>query len=484
MRILLTGASGYIGKRLVYVLLEMGYEVICCVRDLERISLSDSISRRVSFLEIDFLDLPDLESLPGDIDGAYYLIHSMSESLKNFSDLESRSAENFRSYMDHIGVRHVVYLSGIVNSSELSKHLASRKNVEDILSEGSYNFTVLRAGIIVGSGSASFEIIRDLTEKLPIMLAPRWALTRSQPISVRNVLSFLSRTLFCEECYNKGYDIGGPDILTYKEMLVQYAEVRKLKRLIIPLPIMTRKLSAYWLFFVTAVSFKLAANLVDSMKVEVIGKKNDLAEKFGIELIPYKEAIRIAFTRIEQNNVISSWKDSMISGRLDLDVNEFIRVPQHGVYRNVQEEVIDSVEATMERIWSIGGETGWYYASWIWNIRGFLDKLSGGIGLRRGRTNIYEIHAGDALDFWRVLLADKEQRRLLLYAEMKLPGEAWLEFYITDKGKLRQEATYRPKGIYGRLYWFILMPFHFFIFKGMAKVIARGRPTLEIIMKS
>ena len=168
----------------------------------------------------------------------------MSESLKNFSDLESRSAENFRSYMDHIGVRHVVYLSGIVNSSELSKHLASRKNVEDILSEGSYNFTVLRAGIIVGSGSASFEIIRDLTEKLPIMLAPRWALTRSQPISVRNVLAFLSRTLFCEECYNKGYDIGGPDILTYKEMLVQYAEVRKLKRLIIPLPIMTRKLSA------------------------------------------------------------------------------------------------------------------------------------------------------------------------------------------------------------------------------------------------
>lgn len=484
MRILLTGASGYIGKRLVQVLINMGYEITCCVRDIERISLPENIIQKVDFLEIDFLDEPDPESFPKNIDGAFYLIHSMSQSIKNFSDLEARAAGNFRTYMNHAGVDHVVYLSGIVNSEELSKHLQSRKNVEEILLEGNYNTTVLRAGIIVGSGSASFEIIRDLTEKMPILLAPKWALTKSQPIAVRNVLSFLSKIIFCKECYNRSYDIGGPDILTYKDMLLQYAEVRKLKRYIIPIPIMTRKLSAYWLFLITAVSFKLAASLVDSMKVEVIGTKNDLAEKFGIELLSYKEAIRIAFTRIEQNSVISSWKDSMISGRLKNEVHEFIQVPQYGVYRLIKEETVDTLEGALERVWSIGGETGWYYATWIWNIRGIMDKLAGGIGIRRGRTNLYEIHAGDALDFWRVLLADIEKRRLLLYAEMKLPGEAWLEFSISDKGILRQVATYRPRGVYGRLYWFILMPFHYFIFKGMARRIAHGRMTIEIVMKS
>lgn len=217
------------------------------------------------------------------------------------------------------------------------------------------------------------------------------------------------------------------------------------------------------------------------MKVEVIGTENDLAEKFGIELITYKEAIRIAFTRIEQNSVISSWKDSMISGRLKNEVHEFIQVPHYGVYRIIKEEAVDTVEEALGRIWSIGGETGWYYATWAWNIRGLMDKLAGGIGIRRGRTNLYEIHAGDALDFWRVLLADIEKRRLLLYAEMKLPGEAWLEFSISDQGVLKQVVSYRPRGVYGRFYWFLLMPFHYFIFKGMARRIARGRMTIEIV---
>ncbi|MDX2414665.1 MAG: SDR family oxidoreductase [Bacteroidales bacterium] len=484
MRILLTGASGYIGKRLVRVLLEMGYDVTCCVRDLERVSLPESISSKVDFLEIDFLYPIDPNSLPSNIDGAFYLIHSMSQSIKNFSDMEELAATNFRDYMNHIGTKHVVYLSGIVNSEDLSKHLRSRKNVENILAGGNYNYTVLRAGIIVGSGSASFEIIRDLTEKLPIMLAPRWALTKSQPIAIRNVLAFLSRTIFCEECYNKRYDIGGPDILTYKDMLKRYAKVRALKRIIITVPFISRKISSYWLFFVTPVSFKLASTLVESMKVEVIGKSNDLTSRFGIELLSYEEAINIAFTRIEQNVVVSSWKDSMISGRLNKEVHEFIQVPKYGIYKDVQEEKIDNLEDAMNRIWSIGGETGWYYATWIWNLRGFLDKLAGGIGIRRGRTNLNEIHAGDALDFWRVLLADREKRRLLLYAEMRLPGEAWLEFSISENGILKQEAIYRPKGIYGRFYWYMLMPFHYFIFKGMARVVARGRTTIEIVMKS
>jgi hypothetical protein len=207
--------------------------------------------------------------------------------------------------------------------------------------------------------------------------------------------------------------------------------------------------------------------------VEVIGRSNNLAEQFGIELIPYKKAIGMAFSRIEQNDVVSTWKDSMISGRLRRDVHEFIQVPQFGVYRDVQERKFTNPNMVLDRIWSIGGETGWYYATWIWNIRGFLDKLSGGIGIRRGRTNLHEIHAGDALDFWRVLLADKEKRRLLLYAEMRLPGEAWLEFSMKEDNTLRQVATYRPKGVLGRWYWYLLMPVHIFIFKGMAKRIVR-----------
>jgi uncharacterized protein YbjT (DUF2867 family) len=484
MKILLTGTSGYIGKRLVRRLLDMNYEVVCCVRDLERISLPESIVSRVEFVEVDFLCPPDLNELPKDIDGAYYLIHSMSESIKNFTDLEALAAENFKNYMNLTQVRHVIYLSGIVNSGELSKHLKSRKNVEDILAEGNYYYTVLRAGIIVGSGSASFEIIRDLVEKLPLMIAPKWALTRTQPIAIRNVMSFLAATIFDEKCFNQRYDIGGPNILTYKEMLLQYAEVRGLKRYIIPVPVMTQRLSSYWLYFVTAVSYKLAANLVDSMKVEVIGSENDLAERLGIKLIPYREAIQMAFTRLEQNDVISTWKDSLISGRLRRDVHEFVQVPQFGVYRDVREFEINDVDQVLEKIWSIGGETGWYYATWIWNIRGFLDKLSGGIGIRRGRTSLNEIHAGDALDFWRVLLADKEKRRLLLYAEMKLPGEAWLEFHIKDNNHFKQVATFRPKGVLGRWYWYLLMPFHHFIFRGMAKRIARVQSTPSVILES
>lgn len=483
MKILLTGTTGYIGKRLVYNLLEKGYEVICCVRDIQRISLPKYIIDKVTFLEIDFLSPPELKTLPREIDGAYYLIHSMSQSRKDFDYLEAKAAENFRDYMNITTVKHVVYLSGIANVEELSRHLKSRKNVENILMSGNYSTTVLRAGIIVGSGSASFEIIRDLVEKLPIMLAPKWVMTRTQPIAVRNVISFLLNTLFCTDCYNRGFDIVGPDTMTYRDMLLTYAEVRHLKRSIIPLPIMTPRLSSYWLFFVTPVSFKLAANLVDSMKIEIIGEPNELAEKFGIELITYEEAIKIAFSRIEQNDVLSTWKDSMISGRLNHELYEFVQVPRHGAFRSVRRERIFNVKEVTKRIWSIGGDTGWYYATWLWRIRGFMDRLAGGVGLNRGRTNLTEIHPGDSLDFWRVLLADKDRVRLLLYAEMKLPGEAWLEFSIEGNDTFIQVATFRPTGIFGRIYWYMLTPFHFFIFRGMARRIAWGRLSIEIILK-
>jgi len=478
MKILLTGATGYIGKRLLPVLLEHGHEVVCCVRDKRRFPTEGIYkSDRISLFEVDFTkDLPSAKPIE-DIDAAYYLIHSMSATIKDFEKIEEICANNFVKLIKQTAVKQIIYLGGITNEEKLSKHLASRKKVEEILSKSGVPLTSLKAGIIVGSGSASFEIIRDLVEKLPVMIAPKWVNTKHQPIAIRNVLEYLVGVLLNEETYNQSFDIGGPDILTYKEMLLQYAEVRGLKRYIFTVPFMTPRLSSYWLYFLTSVSYNLAVNLVESMRVPVVAKDNRLEKMLGIKLIPYKKAVELAFQKIEQNNVISSWKDSLVSSNVDKSLLENINVPTHGCYIDKRvKEIKGSVDKVLEKIWSIGGENGWYYADWLWRLRGFLDKLVGGIGLRRGRTNKNNIHTGDALDFWRVLVADKENKRLLLYAEMKLPGEAWLEFKIINKdGKnfLQQTATFRPKGLLGRLYWYLILPFHFFVFEGMAKNIIK-----------
>ena len=473
MKILLTGATGYIGKRLLPALLKEGHEVVCCVRDKKRFHPNIPGNNKISVLEIDFLKDPPKTDLIKDIDAAYYLIHSMSSNVSDFSKLEETSVKNFIDLIKKTNIKQIIYLGGITNEEKLSKHLASRKNVENILSQSGIPVTTLRAGIIVGSGSASFEIIRDLVEKLPVMITPKWLNTKHHPIAVRNIIQYLTGVLIKEELYNCSFDVGGPDILTYKEMLLQFAKVRELKRLIISVPVMTPRLSSYWLYFVTSTSYKLAVNLVDSMKIEVVGKQNDLQRKLNIEPISYKEAVRRAFSRTEQNGVISSWKDSFISSSYDSKLSEQINVPTYGCFLDRREkEIKTSVEQVMNNIWSIGGERGWYYADWLWSIRGFLDKLFGGVGLRRGRTNKNEIFSGDTLDFWRVLVADKQNKRLLLYAEMKLPGEAWLEFKIIntdEKNYLQQTATFRPRGLLGRLYWYSVLPFHFFVFDGMAK---------------
>ena len=472
MKILLTGVTGYIGKRLLPVLVEKGHQVVCCVRDRRRLNIAPSLEEQTTVVEVDFLKSETLEAIPGDIDAAYYLIHSMSSRSGDFQDLEVTSARNFRDYMNKTAVKHVIYLSGIINDDNLSKHLESRKQVEAILSQGTFPATTLRAGIIIGSGSASFEIVRDLVEKLPVMIAPRWLKTRSQPIAVRDVLSFLEKSLCDERTYHANFDIGGPDILTYKQMLQQYAEVRGLKRLIVSVPVLSPRLSSYWLYFMTSTTFSLAVKLVDSMKVDVTCRDNRLADMLDIHPISYMKAVSLAFNKIEQNAIISSWKDSMVSGRLNTRLSEHIQVPVEGCFKDRKERVIHNEEAVLSRVWSIGGENGWYYADWLWHIRGFIDKLFGGVGLRRGRTSIDEINSGDTLDFWRVIMADKQERRLLLYAEMKLPGEAWLEFQITEN-KLIQEATFRPKGVWGRAYWYIITPFHYFIFNGMIRKISK-----------
>ncbi|MBN1143905.1 MAG: SDR family oxidoreductase [Bacteroidales bacterium] len=472
MRILLTGATGYIAKQLLPVLLHEGHEVICCVRDTKRFDISRYGSDRIQIIEVDFLNKKSLAAIPNNIDAAYYLIHSMSSSADNFEKAEETSAVHFREIIQQTAVRQVIYLSGVVNEEKLSRHLISRKHVESILGSGSYSLTTLRAGIIIGSGSASFEIIRDLVEKLPVMIAPRWLNTRSQPIAIRNVIELLSGVLLNEKTFNQSYDIGGPDILTYKEMLLSFAKVRGLRRYIGTVPVMTPKLSSYWLYFITSTSYPLAQNLVNSMKVEVICRENNLVELLGITLLNYEAAIRDAFRKMDINQVLSSWKDALSSNTLVDGISKYAEVPVYGCLSDHRKLQITNGDEVLNKIWSIGGTNGWYYGNWLWGIRGFIDKLFGGVGLRRGRKSRTEIVPGDALDFWRVLIADKAAKRLLLFAEMKLPGEAWLEFKIDDNNMLHQTATFRPLGLWGRLYWYCVLPFHGLIFRGMIKNIA------------
>ncbi|WP_339662464.1 SDR family oxidoreductase [uncultured Polaribacter sp.] len=467
MKILVTGATGYIGKRLIPLLLNDGHTIVCPVRDKKRAQNYYKDQKNITLVEADFLSDASLESIPKDIDAAYYLIHSMSNSAKEFHVLEEKCAFNFKRFAENTTIKQVIYLSGITNDTKLSKHLLSRKNVETALASKKYALTTFKAGIIVGSGSSSFEIIRDIVEKLPFMITPKWLNTKTQPLSIRDVLSFLHKALDKKELYNTSYDIFGPEIMTYKTMLLQFAEVRKLKRWIVTIPVMTPGLSSYWLYFVTSTSYKLARTLVNSMGVEVIGNKSDINKILDINPMSYKEAVELAFKKIEQNSIISSWKDSYISsGKLKNYVHEFINVPEYGCFKDFKKRKVKNKEIVLNKIWSIGGETGWYYGTFLWKIRGFVDQIFGGAGLRRGRRHPSELNAGDALDFWRVIYADKEKGKLLLYAEMILPGEAWLEFRIED-GVLYQTATFRPHGLAGRLYWYSVMPFHWFVFNGM-----------------
>ncbi|MGI9649938.1 SDR family oxidoreductase [Chryseobacterium sp. RLHN22] len=474
MKIFLTGATGYIGKRLLIQLLTNGHSVICSVRDAKRfdVSLYEKFQSQLSVVEYDFSDEGIFKPIDYDIEVAYYLIHSMSSNA-DFSKAEKKSARNFSELIGKTNCRQVIYLTGIVNEKNLSKHLQSRKDVEDELKSESYSLTVLRAGIIIGSGSASFEIIRDLVEKLPVMIAPKWLKTLCQPIAIRNVIEFLTGVIGQQYTYNKHYDIAGPDILSYKEMLLVFAEERKLKRTIISVPVLSPKISSYWLYFITSTSYVLAKNLVDSMKINVVAEKNDLAEKLQIKLLSYRESLRLSFDKIEQNDVLSTWYDSFGNYRYSKNVWNFLEVPNKGVFKDRKEKKIINEAMTMKKIFGIGGRNGWYHADYLWSIRGLIDKLFGGVGLKRGRKNQNSVSAGDSLDFWRVLYANKEEKRLLLFAEMKLPGEAWLDFRIID-GTLIQEATFRPVGLLGRLYWYTVLPFHGYIFSGMIKKLTDG----------
>lgn len=479
MRILLTGANGYIGMRLLPVLVEAGHEVTCVVRDTNRFQPSEDLLKKVEVIEFDFLQPENaLQHFNKKVfDVAYYLIHSLGDTSTTLKEYELRSAGCFILVASLCQVRQIIYLGGISNEAKLSSHLMARKVVKDVIVNSGIPYTIFEAGIIVGSGSVSFEIIRDLTEKLPVMIVPRWLNSKCQPIAIRNVINYLHLCLRDEQTYFKTFEIGGPDVLSYKQMLLDFAEVRGFKRYIIAMPVVFPGLSAYWLYLTTSANFTIARQLVESMKNDVVCKEQSIQDIIPQELIPYKEAIRMAFMRIQQNMVVSSWTDAASSSLTNLDVNQYIEVPNDGCYtdRRWIEIPQEKVEEVTDRFFGIGGNNGWFYADQLWRIRGFLDKMVGGVGMERGRRSDVDIQTGEALDFWRVLLADRKNHRLLLFAEMKLPGEAWLEFSIVknkNRCVLKQIATFRPNGILGRNYWYAMLPFHYFIFRNMLKRIA------------
>ncbi|TRX70767.1 SDR family oxidoreductase [Carboxylicivirga sp. M1479] len=470
MKVLLTGATGYIGKRLLPLLIQKRHHIVCLVRDKDRFHIPSSFQSSITVIEGDLTTFESLNSIPEDIDAAYYLVHSMS-SASNYQSLELKSALNFRKKADHIGIKQVVYLSGIINEYKLSPHLQSRKDVELELNKGTFALTCLRAGIIIGAGSASFEIIRDLVEKLPVMITPKWLNTKCQPIGIYDVINILIKSLGNPQMLNTNFDIGGPDALSYKEMLLKFAFVRQLKRYIYVAPVMTPRLSSYWLYFITSTSYKLATALVDSMKIEVICRDNRINQLLEIEPVSYVESLKSAFSEIKDEKILSSWRDALIVSNHDFKLSDFIMVPTYGCFIDKRIINVSKPNVTLEKIWRIGGFTGWHFANWLWQLRGFIDRLNKGVGLRRGRTHRTKIESGDVIDFWRVVYANKDEGRLLLYAEMKLPGEAWLEFNL-DGRQLTQTATFRPKGLLGRLYWFAVLPFHHYIFNGMLKQLA------------
>lgn len=474
MKVLLTGATGYIGTRLLQVLAENGHEVIALARVPESVLVPETIRNQVKVIPGDLLKGGEL---PKDIDAAYYLVHSMSNSLEDFEKKDRKAAENFVKALGKTSCKQLIYLTGLISSKYLSKHLSSRLEVEKILQTGSVPVTVFRAGIIIGSGSASFEIIRDLSEKLPIMIAPKWVRSCCQPLAVRDVLFYLSESLGKKECVGQTFDVGGPDILTYKEMLLGYAKVRGLFRIIITVPFFTPKLSSYWLIFITSTNYFLARNLVDSMKVDAVCTEHMIDKILPRKCLPYKEAVEKALSQIEENTVISSWRDSWTSSGMDPRYYDMLKIPTHGAYQyKVTKSFEGNPDKVFKRIYAIGGVHGYYFMDWAWRFRGIVDRFIGGVGLRRGRTRRKILKSGDTIDFWRVLQVDKEHRVLKLYAEMKLPGEAWLEFHV-HKNSVDQTATFRPKGILGRIYWWILYPVHIVLFPGMLSKILGKQPS-------
>ncbi len=477
--VLVTGATGYVGSRLVARLLERGVRVRAAGRSLDKLR-GRSWAKHPS-LELQVMDVLDAESVERalkDCAACYYLVHSMHPGNKSFSETDRRAAEIFVKASEKANaLKRIIYLGGLgEDHPDLSPHLKSRTEVARILQTGNVPVTVFRAAMIIGSGSASFEILRYLVDRLPVMVTPRWVQTLSQPIAIQNVLTYLAECLKHPETAGQTFDIGGSDVLTYLELMRTYAEEAGLpKRLVFPVPVLTPRLSSYWIHLVTPVPASIAKPLTEGLKNAVVCRETRIQSIIPQKLLSCREAIRQALEEMKSPLSESSWTDA---GEIPPAFWSQEGDPSWAggtIFRD-QRKIL--VKAPPSEVWPvirrIGGRKGWYHADWLWKIRGGIDRLLGGMGLRRGRRDEDHLAAGDALDFWRVAAVDPEVR-LLLAAEMKLPGYAVLEFRLSPEGRgtvLTQTASFKPRGLLGILYWFGVFPLHAYIFSGMLRKIA------------
>ncbi|MDX8049376.1 SDR family oxidoreductase [Lentzea sp. BCCO 10_0798] len=472
MRCLVTGATGYLGGRLVPRLLAEGHEVRCLVRSPEKLR-DVPWAADVEIVRGDVLG--DLDEAMRDVEVVHYLVHSLQS--KDFADADRKAAENTAKAAERAGVRRIVYLGGLHPAGvELSPHLASRKEVGEAFLHSDVQAVVLQAAVIIGSGSASFEMLRYLTERLPVMVTPRWVHNRIQPIAVRDVLRYLVEATTLEN-QNRTFDIGGPDVLTYLQMMLRYAEVAGLpRRRVLPVPLLTPGLSSHWVNVVTPVPKSIARPLIESLVHEVVCRENDIREVLPGENTGYDKAVALALSKIRDADVETRWSGATLPGSPSEPLPTDPGWSGGSVYTDERER---RTTATPERLWEvvegIGGERGWYSFPLAWAIRGWMDRLVGGVGLRRGRRDPQRLYVGEALDFWRV--EEIERGKLLrLRAEMKVPGKAWLELRVAANeghgSTYRQRAVFVPKGLAGHLYWAAVWPFHGIVFGGMVRNIA------------
>ncbi len=467
--VLVTGATGYVGGRLIPRLLEAGYRVRALARDPDRLQ-GRPWTDRIEIVEGDVLKPETLSAAMQDMDAAYYLIHSLGSS-EDFQERDVRAARNFGNAAAEMGVKRILYLGGLGDpEADLSEHLRSRQQTGEVLRESGVPVTEFRAAIVVGSGSASFEMIRYLTERVPVMICPRWVYTKVQPIAIRNVLAYLITALETPESIGEIIEIGGDVVLTYGEMMKVYAEERGLRRFLVPVPVLTPRLSSYWVHWVTPIPAKIAGPLIDGLRNEVV-VRDDKAQRIfpSIRPMTYREAVQRALQKLEVQEVETAWTDALLSSQGDR--SPVVLTEREGMILERRQRHIDAPAGTVFRTFSrLGGEEGWLAFNWAWWLRGVMDRMVGGVGFRRGRRDPEVLRVGDALDFWRIERVVPDHL-VTLRAEMKVPGRAWLQFEVVPEGEgcsFSQTAFFAPKGLFGLLYWYVLYPLHGPIFSQLA----------------